>query len=696
MPQKIPVNVQADHLQSLVATNRPMTALAEIIWNGFDADAQRVNVRFDYNQLDTLDAIRITDTGDGIARDHAESFFGNLGNSWKRVKNKTNAGRSLHGKSGKGRFKAFALGSLVEWNTTCVGVDGKLVDYSIRGNSAALKEFDLTDLASAKGKTTGTEVIVHNLHREFGSLVGNGAIDEIAKIFAVYLSEYPDLVLDYDGTIIRPSSVQDRQDEINLGDIQLPDGTKAPVTLTIIEWKAPTERALHLCDARGISLHEIPPGIQAPGFNFTAHLKSDYFRELDKSGTLILDELNTDVEAILKVAKPAMRDHFRARAAEAASGLVKKWKEEKIYPYEDKAEMDAVETAERQVFDILAVNVHEYLKDFDETDVTSRRFTFRLLSQAIKDNPESVEKILTDVLGLKKEDQDALAELLKKTPLSNIISSAQIVANRLNFLKGLRLMLFDAKEELLERDQLHKVLETETWLLGEHFALTNSDSDLEKVLATHRTQLGVQGPDDEAPVMREGGKRGRIDLMLARSVPQPRADFHEYLVVELKRPSQKVDTTVLGQIESYAMAVAQDERFHAAKTRWEFVVISNEMTPEAKRKARQRNRPEGLVFDDAELNIAVWAKTWSEVINDAAARHQFFKEKLAYDADNDSAKSYLVKTHEKYLPKILTEDKLTEALAKVAVTVSTAAAPTAAAVAPVASPAVTPASPKST
>jgi hypothetical protein len=657
MPQKIPVNVQADHLQSLVATNRPMTALAEMIWNGFDADAQRVNVRFDYNQLDTLDAVRITDTGDGIARNHAESFFGNLGNSWKKTKNKTNAGRSLHGKCGKGRFKAFALGSLVEWNTTCVGAEGKLIDYSIRGNSAALKEFVVTDLAPARGGTTGTEVVVRNLHKEFGSLVADGAIDEIAKIFAVYLSEYPDLILDYEGTIVRPASVQDRQDEIDLGEIELPGGAKVAVTLTIIEWKAPTERALHLCDARGISLHEIPPGIQAPGYNFTAHLKSDYFRELDKTDTLILDELNADVEAILKVAKPAMRDHFRTRASEAASGLVKKWKEEKIYPYEDKAEMDAVETAERQVFDILAVNVHEYLKDFDETDITSRRFTFRLLSQAIKDNPASVEKILTDVLDLKKEDQDALAELLKKTPLSSIISSTQIVANRLNFLTGLRLMLFDAKEELLERDQLHKVLEKETWLLGEHFALTNSDSELEKVLATHRLNLGVHGQDDEATVTREWGKRGRIDLMLARSVPQPRADFHEYLVVELKRPSQKVDTTVLGQIESYAMAVAQDERFHAPKTRWEFVVISNEMTPEAKRKARQRNRPEGLVFDDAELNIAVWARTWSEVINDAAARHQFFKVKLAYEADNDSAKSYLVKTYEKYLPKILTVDK---------------------------------------
>jgi len=48
--------------------------------------------------------------------------------------------------------------------------------------------------------------------------------------------------------------------------------------------------------------------------------------------------------------------------------------------------------------------------------------------------------------------------------------------------------------------------------------------------------------------------------------------------------------------------------------------------------------------------ITVWVKTWAEVINDARARLGFVNKQLAYEADRDSAKSYLRKTHAKFIP----------------------------------------------
>jgi hypothetical protein len=135
----------------------------------------------------------------------------------------------------------------------------------------------------------------------------------------------------------------------------------------------------------------------------------------------------------------------------------------------------------------------------------------------------------------------------------------------------------------------------------------------------------------------------------ARFRGQPRADEWEHLVVELKRPSKKVDGTVVSQIKSYAIAVAQDERFRDTKTKWIFWVLSNEMTDEARRDARQRGRPEGVVYDDSELNITVWAKTWGQLLQDCKGRLNFFKKNLNYEADRDSAKNYLRVKHEKVL-----------------------------------------------
>lgn len=646
---KIHVIAKRDFLESLTNA-RPLAALAELVWNGFDAQSDRVQVHLDLNGLEGLRSIRVRDYGSGIDFSQVESMFGSLGESWKKNKARLQ-GRAMHGKSGKGRFKAFALGQLIEWNTT-FAQDGKTYSYKITGNYHALDDFDISAPAETKGTPTGTEVVISNIQQNFRSLHNESAPLELSKIFAAYLTEYPGLLLEYDGTTIDPKNAQRHRADYHLGDVALSNGMKATVAVSIIEWKIPTERVLHWCDAKGISLHESEVGqqIRAPGFNFTAYIKSDHFLELDKQNQLILDELHPDAGAILKAARAKIKEHFRRRLAEDQGKIVQRWKEEHIYPYGEQPNLTPVEEAERQVFDILAVNVQSYLPSFEDSDKQSKKFTFRLLAQAIHDNPYSVQQIIGEVLGLKKEAQDELAELLKSTPLSSIIGFAKIVANRLDFLLGLETLLFpeENKKQLLERDHLHKILEHEAWIFHEEFGLAGSEERLEEVLNKHLAKLGKR-EDDLEPVRRADGSRGRIDLMFHKVV-QPRTGEYDYLIVELKRPSQKIDSAVLSQIESYAMAVANDERFHGVKTRWTFLAISNELDDFAKRKTEQRDWPKGKVYDDALLNITVWARPWADVINDARARLRFFSEQLSYEANRDSAKAYLQKTHEKFIP----------------------------------------------
>ncbi len=83
----------------------------------------------------------------------------------------------------------------------------------------------------------------------------------------------------------------------------------------------------------------------------------------------------------------------------------------------------------------------------------------------------------------------------------------------------------------------------------------------------------------------------------------------------------------------------------------EFALAGNELDGFAKKKATQRDRPKGQVYSDADLNITVWVKEWAEVINDARARLQFVNEQLSYEADRDSAKAYLKRTHAKFIPE---------------------------------------------
>ena len=84
------------------------------------------------------------------------------------------------------------------------------------------------------------------------------------------------------------------------GDIQ--------VVLTVVEWKCETDRLLYFCDAEGLTLKQVSPGkLHAPGFHFSAYLKSAYFRELEEAGTLDLEELNPDLGNVVDVAKTKLR-----------------------------------------------------------------------------------------------------------------------------------------------------------------------------------------------------------------------------------------------------------------------------------------------------------------------------------------------------------------------------------------------------
>ena len=60
------VKVQSDHLSKLASVKSPAQALCELIWNGLDADAQKVIVTYKYNTLNAINEISIEDDGHGI------------------------------------------------------------------------------------------------------------------------------------------------------------------------------------------------------------------------------------------------------------------------------------------------------------------------------------------------------------------------------------------------------------------------------------------------------------------------------------------------------------------------------------------------------------------------------------------------------------------------------------------------------
>jgi hypothetical protein len=423
--------------------------------------------------------------------------------------------------------------------------------------------------------------------------------------------------------------------------------------LTVIEWNTPTERALYFCDDAGFALEECPPGIQAPGFHFTAYLKSPIVLELVEEGAFAFEDMHPVVSSILDAAKSTLRAHFRSREATRAVDLVKQWQEEKVYPYES-SDQSPLKQVEREVFDVCAVKVHEYLPNFERTEAKNKRLTFRLLREALENNPDTLQTILRQVLDLPQEQQDDLAAILGRTHLAAIINVAKTVVDRLDFVGSLDSLLFgEFKKTLLERKQLHRILAEELWIFGEQYTLAIDDQSLANVLRKHIEILERDdlAPDETTEVSDLEGTNRIVDLMLHRQIPQLQPDHFEHLVIELKRPNCKLGQKELGQIENYAFSVADDERFDKARTKWTFILVGNELAPFADRKCREHGRQYGHIHasDDGAVNIYV--KKWSTIIAEAKWRYQFFKDKLELEVTTADGLRYLRQKHCERMPE---------------------------------------------
>jgi hypothetical protein len=652
---KLKLDVQPDHLED-VAKTRPILGLVELIWNAVDADATTVSVLYKKNFGDGIEGVSVTDNGHGIEHAEAVTSFGSLGGSWKkRTRLSLNEGRVLHGQEGKGRFKAFCLGNAIAWHSV-YKKNGTAKEFRIVGKRPALNLFEVTDAKDSNKTKTGTIVEISDVRDGVSTLDDPQKVaDELARRLAIYLRMYPLVRIDIEGIAVNPSRVEAHTAVYRLPDIIVNDGRTFEAKLNIIEWTVPTERALYFCDASGFAKEQRLPGIQARGWNFTAYLASDLVPDLEERGGFALQELHPDYVKLMDVAKRQMREHFTRRDAELAASIVEGWKSDGVYPYGGNPK-DLIEQTERQVFDVVAIQLSEALPGFEETDTTSKKFSMRLLKQAIEKSPEEVQAIFSEVLGLSQEKQADLAELLKRTSLASIISAAKLLAGRLDFLRGLELLLFDpiSKQQLKERTQLHKILEDHTWLWGEEFALSASDQSLNDVLVAHLSLLGKRS-DDDAIVFREDGSRGIVDLMLSRLIPQARAEEREHLVVELKRPTVPISRDVITQAQSYADAVADDPRFKDTTTKWVFWVVSNKMNDSGRKQATQANRPRGLCYESETGHIKVWAKTWGEIIRANKARMEFFQQRLEYRVNDQSALDMLRRMHSKYLPPVFAD-----------------------------------------
>lgn len=643
------IEVQAGKrlLESHIRT--PQQGICELVWNAFDEDATLVDISVESNGLGAVERILITDDGNGMNAERAALAFEKFGDSWKAGTGTVSQGgkkRPVHGKYGRGRYSAFALGNMVRWSSVGTAIEGSyLQTIQADGERATLDRFSVEVVPTIKNET-GTEVSIVQVPPSVSKLFDTDALlERLLTEFALHLDRYSDFRIRFLGKDVDASSAIEHKEVL---EVSPPPGVVHKIELTVIEWHLTNvDRRLYLCANDGRVLEDVPPGIQAPGAEFTAYLNWDGFN--DETERQILDgDTGTNAGKVIEASKDALRVYMAERLRDKEAATVLAWKSEGVYPYSNDPS-DGFETAKRETFNVIAMAASRSINETKSRNL--KRLALNLLKQTLESDPESLLPILMEVSTLPQTRIDELKEILEHTTLSRLIETGHEIGSRVEFISGLNSILFDSqiRKRLLERRQLHRILAHETWIFGEEWSLTGDDERLSEVLKKHLALLGLDAElaSQVAAPPSDPEKEVNIpDLVLGRSLETSQDNFAQ-LVVELKRPSHPLSDDDVSQLRRYAQAIVKDERFRQPNVTWEFWLVGNSVSDAVDGQRREPGRAFGVVQAHP---YRIVVKTWAEVISAAEHRLKFVQNSLQFESNRDSGLAFMRDKYAQYLP----------------------------------------------
>src|SRR5262249_51983766 len=148
-------------------------------------------------------------------------------------------------------------------------------------------------------------------------------------------------------------------------------------------------------------------------------------------------------------------------------------------------------------------------------------------------------------------------DLLTRVDLEDVIAFSECIVQKQQFLDFLHKIVYsDLAKHVLERSQLHKMVERHLWMFGENYNGTPklfSDKNLADNLAQLRQSLFIYEPtkEDENLIEIEDEKSRNITDLFFFNEKVMDNQKREILIVELKAPKVRISDKELLQARKY-------------------------------------------------------------------------------------------------------------------------------------------------
>lgn len=383
-----------------------MRAVLELVWNGLDADAHRVEVELLRNEAGGVDGVVVTDDGHGMGPQDVEDDFRWIGGSWKRRSARSRGeGRPLHGRSGQGRLRVFALGHEVRWTTTAADAAGRLTESSVTASSARRSDFSVTSRQAERG-APGTRVEARG-RQGLNRLETDTARAAVTAALAPYLMSQGHVDVVYDGTRLVVADTVARDETIALRWEFA--GQPHEAVLQVIEWKG-RHRSLQLCDDEGVVVEEVETPV-GRDFSYSAYVQWEHMPE--HAGESVLAALggqDTPLTPLLARVEAELERHFEGRRAQGREEAVQEWHQRGTHPYPGPARTAEEERA-RARFDAVAATVRQHVP----RALKQQRLVLGLLADALARDPSGAARVVSELLDLPPADRQAVQDAASAT-----------------------------------------------------------------------------------------------------------------------------------------------------------------------------------------------------------------------------------------------------------------------------------------
>jgi hypothetical protein len=644
--RRIEFSIHPDLLSKQLGSDlyRAGEALRQLVANSLDSGASRVDVGIHFNELDEPHRVVIMDNGCGIAPSEMSQAFGDVGVHMARSR----TARETIGSRGVGRFAVFCLAAQARWET--VADSGAGLVRQTWTMEPGCRFIDVHD-EPVSGVSTSTVVDMTLSHRQdiqqlFSSV--QRVRRTLFNSFAAYLARYEDEVSIWvnDERVDLQDFVDERETEEISSHDAVPDARLHHMVLGQQVYQAAPSVLVFATHGATVS-EEVLEDEAIPGRKYLGLVDSPYLSDLTNTSKSQLAAFDSGFRALKEEASDRARGFIRKRQGDRAKDFLEWARSQPHYPYKETARTP-VEHYRRQLYDgvLLAVEEQYHIR---RATASQQQLMFALTRQLLQS--ENLASVLTSVLGLKGEEVDRFASLLRRTSLSSVIAVANLLVDRLSFLNELEVLVYGSPARWVkERSQLHRIIEGHSWIFGEQFHLMASDQTMHRLLLDVATATSDE--DSESLIEVDPSLKDIPDLYLTSTKWNEGAKYHQHLVVELKRPSVRIAPRHVQQLQRYAVKIVENPVWsqRANSHRFTFVLVSSEIS-DAVIKTYQENEEPGLLSrPKLQHPSELWALRWSDYLDRRREELKFLEAEIEITADPELLE-YLRSRVGEYLPE---------------------------------------------